>query len=256
MILTGYLIKKERINKKMKQIWLAKGICSVSYLSKIENGQTSASQEILCLLAERLEIVTDSFDPHTEDSFIKSLSISYKEYLTKKNNDGVQLFVNARDKKYVFNCRRNHNTYNLLLIRFLLINNEDRSTIRKELEFSELLLSEYSNKEKYLYYINVCLYRYFESNYQSAFEYILKIEDTLNNLILEPWEKADFNYIASLCYGKRSLFNQAIDLACQSLKYFTDNIYLERALDCHIILGIHIRICWTIIIQRSICCLR
>ncbi|MFD1926510.1 helix-turn-helix domain-containing protein [Sporosarcina siberiensis] len=237
MILNGYLIKKERINKKMKQIWLAKGICSVSYLSKIENGQTAASQEILSLLEERLEIVTDSFDPHTEDSIIKSLSNSYKEYLTKKIKDGIHVFANTRDKKYVFNCRRNHNTYNLLLIRFLLINNEDRNTIRKEIEFSQLLLSEYSNKEKYLYYINGCLYRYFESDYQSAFDYILKTEDILNGLLLEPWERADFNYIASLCYGKRSLFNQAIDLAGQSLKYFTDNIYSERALDCHIILG-------------------
>jgi len=97
-MLTGYLIKKERINKKMKQIWLAKDICSVSYLSKIENGQTAASQEILSLLAERLGIVTDGFAPHTEDSFIKSLSNSYKEYLTKKNNDGIQVFVNARNK--------------------------------------------------------------------------------------------------------------------------------------------------------------
>jgi len=221
----------------MKQIWLAKGICSVSYLSKIENGQTVASQEILSLLAERLEIVTDSFDTHTEDTFIKSMSNSYKEYLTKKNNDGIQRFVNTRDKKYVFNCKRNHNTYNLLLIRFLLINNEDRITIRKEIAFSELLLSVYSNKEKYLYYINGCLYRYFESDYQSAYDYILKIEEILYELILEPWEKADFSYIASLCYGKKSLFNQAIDLAGQSLKYFTDNIYLEKALDCHIVLG-------------------
>lgn len=203
MNLTGYLIKKMRINKKMKQIWLAKGICSVSYLSKIENGQTVASQEILSLLGERLEIVMDSFEPYTEDSFMKSLVSSYKEYLTKKVNTGIQVFVNSRDKKYIFNCKRNHNTYNLLLIRFLLINNEDRDTIRKEIEFSELLLSEYNNKEKYLHYINECLYRYFESDYQSAFDYILKIEEIMNHLLLEPWEKADFNYIASLCYGKK-----------------------------------------------------
>lgn len=237
MILTGYLIKKERINKKMKLVWLAKGICSVSYLSKIENGQAAASQEILSLLAERLEIVTDSFDPHTEESFIKSLLDSYKEYLTKRNKDGIQVFVNISNNKYVFNCTRNNNTYNLLLIRFLLINNQDRNIIRRELDFSELQISEYSIKEKYLYYIDVCLYSYFESDYQSAFDYVLKIEEILNDIILEPWEKADFNYIASLCYGKRSLFNQTIDLAGQALKYFTDNIYLERALDCHIILG-------------------
>lgn len=237
MNLTGYLIKKERINKKMKQIWLAKGICSVSYLSKIENGQTSASLEILSLLAEKLEIVTESFDPNTEHSFINSLSISYKEYLTQRNSEGIQVFVNTKDKKFVFNCMSNRNTYNQLLIRFLLINNEDRSTIRRELEFSNLMLSRYSNKAKYLYYINICLYRYLESDYQSAFEYILKIEYKMKELNLEPWEKADFDYIASLCYGKMSLFNQTIDLAGQSLKYFADNIYLTRALDCHIILG-------------------
>ncbi|GEN85158.1 transcriptional regulator [Sporosarcina luteola] len=237
MLLAGYLIKKERIKRNMKQIWLAKNICTVSYLSKIENGQTTASQEILSLLAKRLDIVTDSFNSHTEDSFITSLTTFYKEYLTNKNNDGLQEIINTRNNKYVFKCRRNYHTYSLLLTRFLLISNEDMSMIKSEIEFSELLLHEYSTKEKYLHYLNTCLYKYFDNDFLSAFDYIIKIENIFNELGLEPWERADFNYIASLCYSKIHFFNKAVDFAGQALEYFTNNLFLERALDCHIIMG-------------------
>ena len=47
----------------MTQEELCQGICSVSYLSKIENGKIEASEEILQLLCARLEIaVTDLRD--------------------------------------------------------------------------------------------------------------------------------------------------------------------------------------------------
>ena len=93
--------------------------------------------------------------------------------------------MNTRNNKYVFNSTSNNNIYSLLLIRFLLINNEEISIIGKEIEFSRLLISEYSNKEKYLYYINACLYKYFENDYGGAFDYILKIGKMLMRLILE-----------------------------------------------------------------------
>lgn len=40
----------------MKQIVLAKDICSPSYLSKIENGDTTASKDVIQLLLKKLNI--------------------------------------------------------------------------------------------------------------------------------------------------------------------------------------------------------
>ena len=52
----GVLLRRERIRRNWSQEGLCRGICSVSYLSKIEQGKTEASPEILRLLFARLEL--------------------------------------------------------------------------------------------------------------------------------------------------------------------------------------------------------
>lgn len=56
----GYLIARERLRNNWSQEGLCKGICTVSYLSKIESGKATASDQILCLLMERLGLQYDS----------------------------------------------------------------------------------------------------------------------------------------------------------------------------------------------------
>lgn len=55
----GALICRERLRRNWSQEGLCKGICTVSYLSKIEKGRAEPSPEIRKLLLERLELSTD-----------------------------------------------------------------------------------------------------------------------------------------------------------------------------------------------------
>ena len=55
----GHLIRAERIRQEMKQVVLAKGICTPSYLSKIERNLIAPSEEIITLLFNRLGIDID-----------------------------------------------------------------------------------------------------------------------------------------------------------------------------------------------------
>ena len=52
----GVLLRRERLRRDWSQEGLCQGICSVSYLSKIERGRTEAAPEILRLLFARLEL--------------------------------------------------------------------------------------------------------------------------------------------------------------------------------------------------------
>ncbi|MBE5905382.1 MAG: helix-turn-helix transcriptional regulator [Lachnospiraceae bacterium] len=52
----GYLIRSNRMKQKMSQEQLCKGVCAVSYLSKIESGIAEPNDEIIRQLFERLEI--------------------------------------------------------------------------------------------------------------------------------------------------------------------------------------------------------
>lgn len=55
----GVLIHRERLLRNWSQEGLCKGICAVSYLSKIEQGKAAPSDAVLRLLLERLEISTE-----------------------------------------------------------------------------------------------------------------------------------------------------------------------------------------------------
>lgn len=56
----GMLIYRERNRRNWSQEGLCRGICTVSYLSKIENGKAEPSEEILRMLLERLELHTSA----------------------------------------------------------------------------------------------------------------------------------------------------------------------------------------------------
>lgn len=53
---TGYLIRRERLQRNLSQEGLSKGICAVSYLSKIEQGLVEPGQEIIDRLFAALDI--------------------------------------------------------------------------------------------------------------------------------------------------------------------------------------------------------
>jgi len=55
----GYIIYRERIRRNWSQAGLCQGICTVSYLSKIETGKAEPSEEVLRLLLDRLELKSD-----------------------------------------------------------------------------------------------------------------------------------------------------------------------------------------------------
>ncbi|MBQ8830283.1 MAG: tetratricopeptide repeat protein [Oscillospiraceae bacterium] len=64
----GSILRRERLLKNWSQEGLCQGICTVSYLSKIEQGKAAPSDEIIRLLMEKLEL---SWQP-PDDSFIEN----------------------------------------------------------------------------------------------------------------------------------------------------------------------------------------
>lgn len=64
--LTGVWIRQERLKRNYSQEGLCKGICVVSYLSKIEQGKAEAGSDIIKALLKRLEL-----DYETDASFLQ-----------------------------------------------------------------------------------------------------------------------------------------------------------------------------------------
>ena len=72
----GHLIRAERIRQEMKQIVLAKGICTPSYLSKIERNLIVPSEDIAQLLFNKLGMDLD----RSYRKMIRKLKLNSKRY--------------------------------------------------------------------------------------------------------------------------------------------------------------------------------
>lgn len=81
----GLLIKKKREKLGLKQEYICKGICSISYLSKIEKGNISASNEIIGLLFQKLGIKYNN-----DSKFIKN-GKDILDYVSRTNYFGLTI---------------------------------------------------------------------------------------------------------------------------------------------------------------------
>ncbi|CAM3587451.1 helix-turn-helix transcriptional regulator [Erysipelothrix urinaevulpis] len=93
----SYLLQSERKRQKLTQEYLSKGICSVSYLSKIESGLTDASEEIITLLFEALGI---SYIHENEETiqFKQSFSKLEELFIEFEKEEFDQLFSELLEK--------------------------------------------------------------------------------------------------------------------------------------------------------------
>lgn len=78
----GYRIRRERIQRNWSQEGLCKGICTVSYLSKIEQGKTEASPQILRQLMERMDLKWAEQAPDLEEGYELLFSLNIPELKT------------------------------------------------------------------------------------------------------------------------------------------------------------------------------
>ena len=93
----GMLIYRERLRRSWSQEGLCKGICTVSYLSKIENGKAEPSGEILRLLLERLELRTT---PELEAEAAKLCERAYELMFTGRLAEFKDLMRSRPDETY------------------------------------------------------------------------------------------------------------------------------------------------------------
>lgn len=78
VIMPGLLIRRERMRQNMSQQALCEGICTPSYLSKIENGTARCSDEMIGLLLDALAIHYET-DPGLLDAFDRAFEAACAE---------------------------------------------------------------------------------------------------------------------------------------------------------------------------------
>ncbi|SES10497.1 tetratricopeptide repeat protein [Psychrobacillus sp. OK032] len=234
----GYIIKQERLNQNIKQTVLARGICSTSYLSKIENNSTVPSEDVINLLLERLNLEIDKLPNEEENKFIDAFYELYKDAIIQRDKKLIRATLHEFSvQKTYFLQLKNYYTYNLYMFRLMLILNEKKENLQST--YAVIIKSEdnFDEKQRFIRNLNLGLYYYLNGDYYKA---LSKLESSLkfvNNVSNEEWEIADFHNVLSLIYFRCNDFFNTINHATKSLNFYKDNLLFERAIDCYIVIG-------------------
>ena len=78
--LIGDAIKKKRLEVNDTQALVAKGVCSISYLSKVENNKMVPSAQVVKKLSERLDIDVEGLMPKSQGNQLLVLCLKYFFY--------------------------------------------------------------------------------------------------------------------------------------------------------------------------------
>lgn len=238
----GHLIRAERIRQATKQLVLAKGICTPSYLSKIERNLIFPSEDIVMLLFNRLGIDPSKLqnnDKQTEIDFEKMLEATYKEVITNRDkNFTKQKLEYLEHRSPLFENRTLYYTYLLIVLRFRILSGRNLDEVKKEIEDLEELSKDFNPRQTYLYKLNKAIYYYSTENRNKSIEYLEDVLLLIDDISLEVWEKAELNYMIGVVYTADSRIFLSIDYTRRALNYFRENFLMKRVLDCYILIGI------------------
>lgn len=236
----GHVIKLERIRRKMKQITLAQGICTPSYLSKIENNSIVPSQEVVDLLLNRLDLAINQNKNLDDESYLKHIrEIYFNAVMNKDREQTAKALKDINNEQYLFKDSSNFYTYQLMVLRLTLIV-QDVSNDTSELIMA---LSELSGNfnDYQMFLFNSCLgsFYYFQhdfSNSLASFEKAYKAHQ--NSFSVEDWETADFYYMLSIIYIQHQRVVICTEFIQKALTYFKDNFFYIRAIECYLVLTV------------------
>jgi transcriptional regulator with XRE-family HTH domain len=235
----GLLIKMARIQQNMKQVSLAKGICSTSYLSKIENNQTIPSEDVLQLLLERLELDYEDLSTEQELKFLSELYLLYKEAIIERNKSEITERLTTYNKRnFLFVDESNFFTYNLYLFRLSLITEADVNKVKNLMNALDQMQEKFDERQHFIFNKNCGFYYYLVRDYKLSLSYFESALEYVTNFHLQEWEFADFYHALSMSYLSNNHLLNTIEYSTKSLKFYKDNLIFNRAIDCYIVIGI------------------
>ena len=161
----GALIRRERLRRNFSQEGLCRGVCAVSYLSKIEQGKVEAGEDILLPLLRRLGV-----DYETDPAFLaraeEAVETAYRELLSGR--ESLDPFQGARTWLEENRERCLHSPY---LLDVLLLLSLHRAPAPELEEFAAVM-----DRRQYALYLVLRLENGEENEEESVREELLRLD--------------------------------------------------------------------------------
>ena len=230
----GQLIKHHRLQRKYKQDDLAIGICTPSYLSRIENGVVVADEAIYRLLLERLQIDIDKYagnqqhlDEQLESIFEKILC---HQKLTEHE---VSLFSPFSQTTYL---NATSIKYEIVYCRYLLSLNEIKLAT-KHLAKIQPFINWQSNRATQMYLLTISNYYLLTEQYLALIELNKQYQSNHYFIDTKRYEHAFYLYNLAFAYDRSYQYHLALQYVNAARDSFTHhysplfqlNLYLLKA---------------------------
>ncbi|MFQ3545776.1 helix-turn-helix transcriptional regulator [Halobacillus rhizosphaerae] len=233
----GSYIKYFRKKNKITQRELAKGIISVSYLSRIENNIEQPSREISNLLKDRLGIQENELQ--TSQNVVQQLKKCYKEIAEKKLDSASKRLKSY--EKLMVNQKSLVSDYYYKVVRafYCLYNQEFTEAAHLLAGIGEIELVSLDKEGLYYYSRIKALHDFYQQKYESAYKLLNEARSLRSRLTdNEAWETAELNYILGLTTSKLRLDPLSIHYTREALAFYQTTYHFKRSAQCHLLLGI------------------
>lgn len=232
----GEKIKYFRVKHNLTQEELAKGIVSVSYLSKIERNAADPNPDAVRQLCERLGISPEKvIDEDIANQVTHWMESLLKRDLVKAHDlyQDIQSKIEKVIDADLFWLVKLHTLYYFILTK-------QRDKAKRKLKLLKQDQRYFAEKEQYYWLKFKAHFEYFESSYEQAF---ILFQDA-ERLYADVFKNRDEEYVDLIYHISKTATvlhysYHASVYADQALIYYRDDYHLERAAKCHILKGIN-----------------
>lgn len=236
-MILGERLRFFRKSQQTTQEEVAEGICSVSYYSKIENGQTTPSDEIIHLLCNRLGIkIHDSH--HDQISLQRLKENGHKFYRLIRNQEikkGKQLYQEIIGE-FSSSMDPDISLINGLVELRMALFDSDYQKAAKYYD-KAIKLNKYVDKELSFLYSRVCgLYHYLYGDLKESLRHYKDIEQIGNYDFIE-----EVYYQMALIYSRLNKLSFSSFYLEKALEIFVIKMDYKQCTNCNIILGVNYR---------------
>lgn len=233
----GKLVFLSRIKNELTQQELSVGICSITYLSKVENSKIVPNKETLTLLLERLDIDINKI---FEESFyvVNEMEKVYLAIIQREKGPFLDQLMHRIDEEI-------HNIYSPDLTFYYYLLKFRYSIYKKMIKEAELVLNILlKTKEKltehqnaYFEYFSGLYYCTIKSDLSRGLEHLINIKYFFN---IPENEDPDFFYHLSLTYTNAHNTRMAVTNVEKALAIFNRRLLIKRSLECQLLLGVNL----------------
>lgn len=234
----GQKIKLQRLKRHMTQQQLAKGICSTSYLSKIEKNHVVPKQEIKDALFKRLDI-QDSIFEIDEQTFMHNIQTAYNAVLSIQTKEHARIAFNTfYSTPITLKNQQNFYTTNLYLCYFSLIAEEPLENVQHLVNGLLAIKDNFTPYQKFLYHAIYAKFLYKQNQFEEAKTAVFEAFKVISIVNIEEMEYATLLALEGMIHFRQYEHGNAFSRLRKALDIFLNNHAHEQILTTYNFLGL------------------